>query len=292
MDVQNEAFLMKITFNIIKCKNTLWVRFLQAKYKTEEDVPITIRSQRCSKLWKGIGIVWQDVRNNITHVVGNGHSIDFWMDKWIPNLQPLFNYVNQNELSRAGARWFDGYNWYKGLQRVKIFLWTLSWEKLMTNPDRLKRHSCCADSLEDINHVFRKCNIIYFIWVLLIKQEKLEEFMSMDIKSWIHVNMVHTSYFAKDDRGWEILFGAILWNTWRQRNAIIFDSPLDDNAGVLEHSWIKLNIDGARRDSNGFASCGGNHVADNLARSAGPEIISTQFVDVSPDEVVPLLNKG
>ncbi|XP_039051031.1 uncharacterized protein LOC120192305 [Hibiscus syriacus] len=79
-------------------------------------------------------------------------------------------------------------------------LWLLSWNKLMTNAERLKRHftsdgdcPCCVGSLEDIDHIFWKCTIILPIWVLLIKEDKLEEFMSMEIKNWIRVNLTNNN---------------------------------------------------------------------------------------------------
>ncbi|KAE8664938.1 hypothetical protein F3Y22_tig00112738pilonHSYRG01145 [Hibiscus syriacus] len=113
----------------------------------------------------------------------------------------------------------------------------------MTNAERAKhqftdddRCPLCADSVEDIDHVMRKCSAIFPIWILLIKEDKLDEFMSMEMKTWIRINLDNKKYFAKVSEEWDILFGSILWNTWKKRNSIVFDSPLENSSSLLERS--------------------------------------------------------
>ncbi|KAK8578396.1 hypothetical protein V6N13_116242 [Hibiscus sabdariffa] len=43
---------------------------------------------------ESLGVVWQDVRKNITWNFGHGHDVDFWYDVWIKDLGPLFQYVS------------------------------------------------------------------------------------------------------------------------------------------------------------------------------------------------------
>ncbi|KAK8600934.1 hypothetical protein V6N12_050779 [Hibiscus sabdariffa] len=53
---------------------------------------------------------------------------------------------------------------FQGLQRIKIFLWLLCKNKIMTNAERARRHSIgddrcplCLSSLEYVNHLFQRC---------------------------------------------------------------------------------------------------------------------------------------
>ncbi|KAL4351813.1 hypothetical protein GQ457_06G006620 [Hibiscus cannabinus] len=63
---QNETiFLMKITFDLLTKNETLWVCFLRAKYKVIDLVRHTLKNTNVSRLWKGLSLVWEDIRNNI-----------------------------------------------------------------------------------------------------------------------------------------------------------------------------------------------------------------------------------
>ncbi|KAK8662633.1 hypothetical protein V6N13_024524 [Hibiscus sabdariffa] len=77
----------------------LWVHFLRAKYKCASEVPLTLPGRTGSHLRKDLGIVLQDVRNNITWSVGHGRDVGFWYDDWIIGLGPLIQY----SFSRVGS---------------------------------------------------------------------------------------------------------------------------------------------------------------------------------------------
>ncbi|KAK8631589.1 hypothetical protein V6N13_028372 [Hibiscus sabdariffa] len=49
-----------------------------------------------SRLWKGLGLIWNDVRDNLVWNVSNGRLVDFWYDAWIPELGPLVNHLVSN----------------------------------------------------------------------------------------------------------------------------------------------------------------------------------------------------
>ncbi|KAK8606351.1 hypothetical protein V6N13_030637 [Hibiscus sabdariffa] len=93
LSVQNDAFLMMIGYNIFARKDTLWVKLLRAKYKCVDRVPMILHGSRCSRLWKGLGLIWEDVKNNISWQVGHGQYVSFWFDNWVPDLGPLTDYV-------------------------------------------------------------------------------------------------------------------------------------------------------------------------------------------------------
>ncbi|KAL4302438.1 hypothetical protein GQ457_10G006720 [Hibiscus cannabinus] len=78
LNVQNETFLMKLAFQLVANKDALWVRFLRAKYKCDMVVSSSILTHNCSRIWKGLSLVWEDVVDNIPHRICNERSIDFW----------------------------------------------------------------------------------------------------------------------------------------------------------------------------------------------------------------------
>ncbi|KAK8483781.1 hypothetical protein V6N12_017978 [Hibiscus sabdariffa] len=146
---------------------------------------------------------------------------------------------------------------FQGLPRLKVFLWLVCHDKIMTNVERVRRHiaedsgfSICGVAVED--------------------------------------------HGATDASHWDILFATIAWNLWLARNAKIFGiTGVEDGSVIIrsrhvlqltlhngdkrgasrfDHShlssatmiwsppsgsFIKINTDAARRTSDGFARCGG-----------------------------------
>ncbi|GMI80336.1 hypothetical protein HRI_001702900 [Hibiscus trionum] len=373
--IHNEAFLMKICFNLVRSTDQFWVQVLRSKYKWCTSVPLTISRPRCSHLWKGVSLVWEDVRNSLIWSVGDGHSVDFWRDMWLGEVGALRDHVSDSSLrdglplvsvadmvaDNGSWRWpafqhllpqvilmrlaavlppqqvgvADGVGWkwearkefsvrsayqvrsgsvssssesvwkvinhFRGLQRIKVFLWLLGCGKLLTNDERLRRYMAanshcgvCGTSGESVDHLFRTCPSVFSIWVSLIHPSKLSEFLSINVLEWLHINLSKPTYFACDSSDWDLRFGAILWSIWKFRNTCIFDPDAADTFNVLEHSrwcvnesvqalsisavvssssstglgatakwvkppmgWLKLNTNGAREVTSGFASCGG-----------------------------------
>ncbi|KAE8705555.1 hypothetical protein F3Y22_tig00110422pilonHSYRG00069 [Hibiscus syriacus] len=130
---------------------------------------------------------------------------------------------------------------YRGLSKIKYFLWLVGKGRIMNNAERVRRHfssvsncTCCMASIEDIDHVLRSCPLAFTIWVDVIKREKLNEFMTMDIKSWLMYNLGDPGYFVHAVEHWDIMFGAIVWNIWLNRNVIAFETPVDDCRSVMD----------------------------------------------------------
>ncbi|KAL4355451.1 hypothetical protein GQ457_06G008470 [Hibiscus cannabinus] len=134
-------------------------------------------------------------------------------------------------------------NKYRGLQRIKIFLWLVCLERVMTNSERVRRHisdnagcSLCGALIEDVNHLLRWCPQAIGIWTSLIKPDFLHQFLTMNIKEWVYLNLTDAAQMANHPEDWDLLFGSICWNLWLERNAVVFDNPLDDRGTVLERS--------------------------------------------------------
>ncbi|KAJ1390923.1 putative ribonuclease H protein [Sesbania bispinosa] len=73
---------------------SLFPSVLLSKYKCgSERIPQVKKCYRKSNLWKGISKAWHHVQNGVFWSIGNGFSIRFWSDRFIPGLQTLNNYV-------------------------------------------------------------------------------------------------------------------------------------------------------------------------------------------------------
>ncbi|KAL4283374.1 hypothetical protein GQ457_16G024540 [Hibiscus cannabinus] len=92
MECQNQAFLLKLGHQLISNGDRLWVRILRAKYKWEGPLPCSIRRANCSRLWRGISVLWDEVYNSVCWNIRDGMDTDFWYDTWIAGVGPLAPY--------------------------------------------------------------------------------------------------------------------------------------------------------------------------------------------------------
>ncbi|KAK9031592.1 hypothetical protein V6N11_055888 [Hibiscus sabdariffa] len=167
----------------------------------------------------------------------------------------------------------------------------------------MKRHfvsdaqcGLCGAEVEDVDHILRRFPNSLLVWRQLVRADKMLEFMSCDIKSWIKLNLTQPHRFAIDIADWDLMFGGVCWFIWLRRNDLVFNAgheeevrqPVLDRArrwlalavaaqGAADalqhlpsqggrelvswspppHGWVKLNTDAARVDQNGYMSCGG-----------------------------------
>jgi len=92
----NDAFLMKMLWNLITKPNDLWCKVLYSKYGRNKDLRVAIDSKSYdSPLWKALTGIWKQFQQNIVWQLGNGNNINFWMDKWAPNGTSLMSITNQ-----------------------------------------------------------------------------------------------------------------------------------------------------------------------------------------------------
>jgi len=93
----NEAFLMKMLWNLINNPDELWCRVLINKYGRNNDLMVSCNSQPYdSSLWKALVGVWNDFQRYIFWKIGDGRHISFWLDKWVPNKSELLPSTSQN----------------------------------------------------------------------------------------------------------------------------------------------------------------------------------------------------
>ncbi|KAK8628892.1 hypothetical protein V6N13_009472 [Hibiscus sabdariffa] len=130
----------------------------------------------------------------------------------------------------------------------------------------------------------------------------------MDMKNWVATNLSNPKAFVWTKDEWELMFCAVLWQLWRNRNCVIFEPSSVVSDSVLQSSfslarsvgsvcggapvvrstnvgpwqaeagwsppppgWIKLNADGEQWGSAGCFACGG------VAHGNGGEWISPSY---------------
>ncbi|KAL4369004.1 hypothetical protein GQ457_05G009540 [Hibiscus cannabinus] len=72
----------------------------------------------------------------------------------------------------------------------------------MTNAKRISRHftndsrcPLCNAQVEDVDHVLRFCPTAHSVWSGVIKGDRIHEFMQLDFKTWIVLNLSsHSGY--------------------------------------------------------------------------------------------------
>nr|KYP35123.1 Putative ribonuclease H protein At1g65750 family [Cajanus cajan] len=184
------------------------------------------------------------------------------------------------------------WKWH-GPERVRVFLWRVAHESLLTNFCRVKRgmssdSTCgeCRQAMETTLHVLRDCPYAQEVWNKTCRGLALMQAFRGNLENWLLKNLFRSQHLRPD---WSFRFGITLDSLWHRRNRAVFqnlvissdqlvaeiqariaptlsrDFNQDLGSGSLYRNteWtypstgtLKLNCDGAvARD--GEASCGG-----------------------------------
>ncbi|KAJ8444214.1 hypothetical protein Cgig2_028095 [Carnegiea gigantea] len=144
----------------------------------------------------------------------------------------------------------------KAPQRLKMLLWLVMQDVVLTNTVRVKRGfasdaSCpiCQVEIEDIDHVLRGCLIASDVWNHYHQNTQGIQGLELDIKTWITRNLDHTN----PDPSWPTKFTTIVWWLWRWRNMGCFSTSADIPSDkihflhrVYKESIKVLNTDASR----------------------------------------------
>lgn len=114
--------------------------------------------------------------------------------------------------------------------RINVFLWLVSYNKIMTRDNLIKRNMnkatgrvFCAEP-ESVQYLFFDCIVAQLIW------KEFSSFFPMPIG--FSVESITTSWVAgKKLDSLNTIVAAVLWSLWKLRNGIVFN-------GVV---WLSLN---------------------------------------------------
>ena len=117
---------------------------------------------------------------------------------------------------------------WKGMERVKLFLWQVASGSLMTNSFRFAHHfspdaSCsrCQEGMHETPlHALRDCSMLGDFWYQLVTRTDWLAFISFDICSWFLHSLHHVHHFNRD---WPLVFVHALHFFGKARNIELFD---------------------------------------------------------------------
>ena len=95
----NEAFLMKMLWNMINKPDDLWCKVLYSKYGRNNDLRAAITSQSYDPpLWKTLVGIWEQFKGHTVWQVRDGQEINFWLDNWMPDGRSLMSLSTQQTI--------------------------------------------------------------------------------------------------------------------------------------------------------------------------------------------------
>lgn len=112
-------------------------------------------------------------------------------------------------------------------ERVKIFLWLVGNQAIMTNAERYRRHlsgtnvcQVCKGGIETILHVLRDCQAMRGIWERFVPAAKRIVFFSMPLLEWLYKNLSDNE--TKSGIRWSSMFALAVWWGWKWRCGNVF----------------------------------------------------------------------
>jgi hypothetical protein len=80
----NSALLEKFAWTVTSGRNNICMDVLRSKDKVRKDWLMREPSKRASPIWKGIENAKKLLAPGACYIVGDGKSINVWLDTWIP----------------------------------------------------------------------------------------------------------------------------------------------------------------------------------------------------------------
>ncbi|KAK9010379.1 hypothetical protein V6N11_036890 [Hibiscus sabdariffa] len=134
-------------------------------------------------------------------------------------------------------------------QRVRVFLWLVLHQRIMTNVERKRRNLAtsdvcarCQSEIETIVHVLRDCPQARQVWEAVVVPAQLATFFSLPFSDWILQCVTNVANVGTGDERWAARFATVCWLIWKQRcNTIFGTTTLSGSAWVR---FVVQNIDG------------------------------------------------
>lgn len=132
---------------------------------------------------------------------------------------------------QRGEEW-NGWNLIWKLQvqqRVRVFLWVLAHEKILTNLERATRRMTssalcvrCREEEESALHAVRDCKMAKEVWERLLPPELLAGFFSQGMKVWLSW-MWSKGLERMSEHKWAERMLSVCYLQWRWRNLEVFE---------------------------------------------------------------------
>ena len=134
-----------------------------------------------------------------------------------------YSFLTGDEAPRQDMkRFFDRVWSVTAPERVRLFLWLVAQQAIMTNQERHRRHlsttticQVCKGAKESIIHVLRDCPAMEGIWLRLISVSKQRLFFEKSILEWLYVNL--GEHGEMGGSVWSTVFALATWWGWKWR---------------------------------------------------------------------------
>ena len=143
-------------------------------------------------------------------------------------MRTAYNLITRDDAPRPQMGSFFKRMWrVVAPERVKMFLWLVGNQAIMTNAERFRRHlsgtdvcQICKGGIETILHVLRDCPGMSGIWDRLVPTRKRQAFFSMSLFEWFYLNLSDT----QEGSGvpWATTFSLTVWWGWKWRCGNVF----------------------------------------------------------------------
>ncbi|KAK8558217.1 hypothetical protein V6N13_038690 [Hibiscus sabdariffa] len=128
-------------------------------------------------------------------------------------------------------------------QRIRVFMWLVFSQCLLTNAERARRHlttsnSCplCHNGIENIEHVVRTCSKAQRIWEAIVDPTKIVFFSNLSFQEWLCQCFGADSDHQNSGTSWAIHSTVICWMLWKQRCNTIFGNTVLNDATLVRCS--------------------------------------------------------
>ncbi|KAJ8429835.1 hypothetical protein Cgig2_000163 [Carnegiea gigantea] len=165
----------------------------------------------------------QTVLNRIVAIQGYPDmGVLFWEGTPSGNFstQSAINLIRGVESPSDQGKWRTIWK-VKAPQKMKVLLWLVSHDALLSNEKRVKRGlatdpNCllCANVTENTEHILRPCSEAIGIWQYFERAGQGVHDPNIAVQEWIHRNIT----LVGTDGNWPIKFVTIVWWLWRWRN--------------------------------------------------------------------------
>lgn len=118
----NTAFMMKGLWELCTNQDSLWGSIVRNKYKCgASGMPKIEESKKGSNFWNGLSHNWKAFHKLLRWQMGNGLSIFFWNDNWIPGCDVLCKYSNTQIPNYDLTKSISHYTMYNGGWNFNLF---------------------------------------------------------------------------------------------------------------------------------------------------------------------------
>lgn len=92
----HKSYMMKLDWHLMVQPNKLCVKIMKVKYSCSSFIILLVlRHSNSSSTWKTIFNVWDDIKENITQIIQDGHDTEFWKDSWIRGCSSLHSQLSR-----------------------------------------------------------------------------------------------------------------------------------------------------------------------------------------------------